>query len=716
MKLLFPGFPRTSEMSLYRANLQSDRVKTCCCICGHNQCGLEVRLEQGTVKEIAGDADDPVTQGSVCPKALASVQLLTHPGRLQTPLVRAGERGGGNWREASWDEALTIVAGKLNQFKSESGPESVVMARGTNRGSWIRVFNRFANLFGTPNWTESGGAQCFTPRSIAQSLTFGGLALEWPDLANSECILVWGANPPATWPPKSKKLMAARKRGAKLIVIDPVQSNIAAKADLWLPVRPGSDAALALGMLHVIIGERLYDREYVERYCVGLTELTARVREYSPGKVSEITWVEERLIVEAARLFATTRPACIEIACTLDEVIDPIQLSRAVALLACVTGNIDVAGGNIFPHAAGQVSIDTNDFILRDRMPVELQAKRLGADAYPLLSKNLPVNFPMAHWPAILEAILTGKPYPVRAIFLMGGNPALSIANSSRAQEALRKVEFLAVADLFMTKTAEMADVVLPASSWLEQNGLADSSQATYGPLRIRRKIASVGEAVSDIEIMARLAKKLKLPDFWDSEEEYLNYIVKPLNVTFEELQAGGESVPSPMIRGKHLQEGFRTPSRKIELYSRRLEEWGYDPLPFYREPHESPYSTPELAKQYPFVMTTGRRVVTYFHTGLRNVPALRDVKPVPVLDINASTARSLHIEDGDKVIVESPYGRISLVARLTEGIHPRVVGVPHGWPGESNDNLLMNNEVCSLGIGTTPLRGTLCNVRRAQR
>ena len=515
---------------------------------------------------------------------------------------------------------------------------------------------------------------------------------------------------------KVQEADGCKKRGAKLIVIDPVQSNIAAKADLWLPVRPGSDAALALGMLHVILGENLYDREYVERHCLGLAELSERVREYTPARVAEITWVEERLIVEAARIFAKSKPACIEIACTLDEVIDPIQLSRAVALLASVTGNIDVSGGNIFPHAAGQVSIDTNDFILRERLGHEVQEKRLGAEAYPLLSKNLPVNFPMAHWPAILEAILTGKPYPVRAIFLMGGNPALSIAKSRRAKEALRKVEFLAVADLFMSKTAELADVVLPASSWLEQNGLADSSQASFGPLRIRRKVASVGEAVSDIEIMCRLAGKLDLPDFWESEEDYLNYIVKPLNVTFDELQARGESVPSPMIYGKHLREGFRTPSGKIELFSGRLKDWGYDPLPFYREPHESPYSTPELAKQYPFVMTTGRRVVTYFHTGLRNVPALRDVKPVPVLDINASTARSLRIEDGDQVTVESPYGRITLVARLTEGIHPRVVGVPHGWPDEANDNLLMNNEVCSLGIGTTPLRGTLCSVRRAER
>jgi anaerobic selenocysteine-containing dehydrogenase len=673
---------------------------------------VEVRLENGIVKEIRGDKDDPVTQGAICPKSIASVQLLYHPDRLKVPLVRVGERGEGKWREASWDEAITIVSDKLNRIKSESGAEAVVMARGTNRGSWIRVFNRFANLFGTPNWTESGGAQCFTPRAIAQSLSFGGNALEWPDFAKTKCVLVWGTNPPATWPPKARKLMAARKRGAKLIVVDPVQSNIAAKADLWLPVRPGSDVALAMGMMHVIIGEGLYNKDYVERYCIGFEDLAKRVLDYTPKKVAEITWVEEKLIVEAARLYANSTPACTEVAATLDEVIDPIQLSRAVAILGCITGNVDVEGGNIFPHSAGQVSIDTNAFIMPDSVPAELRTKRLGGDAYPLLSKNLPVNYPMAHWPTILDAILTGKPYPVRAILEIGGNPWLSIANSKRAHEALRKVEFLAVADLFLSKTAQMADVVLPASSWLEQNGLADSSQATYVPLRSRQKLASVGESVSDIEIMIRLARKLNLPEFWNSEEEYLDSLLKPLNVTFAELRAAGGTVDSPMSYGKHLREGFNTPSGKIELYSGRLKEWGYDPLPFYREPHESPYSTPELAKEYPFVMTTGRRVSTYFHTGLRNIPALRDVKPVPLLDINLSTAESLGIRDGEPVVVETPYGQISLTASLTEGIHPRVVGVPHGWADNSNDNLLMNNQVCSVGIGTTPLRGTLCRVR----
>jgi anaerobic selenocysteine-containing dehydrogenase len=674
-----------------------------------------VRVNDGVVKEIAADRSDPVSEGAVCPKGLASIQLLQHPARLKSPFIRVGERGQGKWREASWDEALTMVAKRLDAIKKESGPEAVVMARGTNRGSWIRVFNRFANVFGTPNWTESGGAQCYTPRSLAQTITFGGRPLEWPDFVKAKCILVWGANPPATWPPKSRKLMAARKLGAKLIVVDPVQSNIASKADLWLPVRPGTDVALALGMLNVLVTEGLYDADYVDKNCIGFDLLAERTRDYTPRRVSEITWVEEKSIVAAARLFAQTKPACIEVACTLDEVIDPIQLGRAVSILASVTGNVDVPGGNVFPASAGQVPVDARSFVLPDGVPAEVQRKRLGAERYPLLGRGLGINEPMAHWPTILESILYGQPYRVRGIFLMGGNPVLSLANSKEVREALLKVEFLAVTDLFLSRTAELADVVLPAASWLEQDGLADSTQATYGPVRVRRKVASVGEALSDVEIMVRLAKKLGLPDFWESELDFLDYVLRPLNTTFEKLKAGSGIVDAPMVFGRRLEEGFKTPSGKIELYSQQLQSWGYDGLPFYKEPHESPYSTPGLAEAYPLVMTTGRRVVTYFHTGLRNVPALRDVAPYPLLDINRSTAESLGISEGEKVVVETPYGSMTLVAKPTEGIHPRVVGVPHGWPDQSNDNLLTNNVVCALGIGTTPLRGMLCRVRRVQ-
>ncbi len=692
---------------------QVEYIRTTCSICGHNQCGVIVKRVNGKVVEIMPNRDDPMTKGSICPKSIASVQLLYHPDRLKYPLKRDGPRGSGKWIRITWEEALDTVASRLLEIKEKYGPEAVVMARGTNRGSWIRLFNRFANSFGTPNWTESGGAQCFTPRSIAQRLTLGGLALEWPDVENSRTIMVWGANPPATWSPKSVKIIRARSNGARLIVVDPVMSNMASKADVWLPVRPGTDVALALGMINVIINERLYDSEYIEKYTVGFESLKERVSEYTPERVSEITWVPKERIIEAARLFATNRPSSIVISATFDEIVDPIQLGRAVSIISAITGNVDVRGGNIFPETAGQVSIDTNDFIMIDDLPKELDSKRLGADRYPILSKYLKINFPMAHYPTILESIITGRPYRVRAMFIMGGNPMLSIANSEMAAEALSRLEFLAVADLFLSKTAEMADVVLPAASWLEYDGLADSVQATYGHLRIRQKAATVGEARSDTWIMIELAKRMKLKGFWSSEREYLDYILSPTGMTFEQLRERGGAIYHEPSVGSRLKNGFNTPSGKIELYSQTLKEWGYDPLPFYTEPFESPYSTPEVAKQYPFVLTTGRRVSTYFHTAQRNVPALRDINPEPVVEINSDTARELGISNGDMVRVETRRGYVIMKAKLTQGIHPRVVAVQHGWPDEANDNRLTDNTACATGIGSTTLRGLLCNIRR---
>ena len=295
-----------------------------------------VEVKGGLVTQTKLDRNDPMNKGSICPKSIASVQLLYHPDRLKYPMIRDDPRGSGKWKRISWNEALDIISEKLTNIKRESGPEAVVMARGTNRGSWIRLFNRFANSFRTPNWTESGGAQCFTPRSLAQQLTFGGIALEWPDAEASNTVMVWGADPPATWPPKSRKIIEANSHGAKLIVVDPVLSNMTSKADVWLPLRLGTDVAMALVMINVIISEGLYDKDYVNKYCIGFEELAKRASEYTPKKVSEITWVPEEKIIKAARLYATNKPSSIAISATFDEIVDPIQLGRAVSILAAI--------------------------------------------------------------------------------------------------------------------------------------------------------------------------------------------------------------------------------------------------------------------------------------------------------------------------------------------------------------------------------------------
>lgn len=691
-------------------------IKSCCSVCGHNQCGVLVEVEGGRVKSVMPDRDDPMSGGSICPKGLASADILYHPDRLKQPMLSVGERGDGRWKQVGWDEALRTIAERLTKIRGESGPEAVVFNRGTNRGSWIKLFVRLSRAFGSPNFTEDGGSTCYTPRSFAQVLTLGGRPLEWPDFENSRCILVWGVNPPATWPLKSRKLMLARKRGAKIIVVDPVLGNIASKADIWLPIRPGTDAALLLGFLNVIIWRGLYDRDYVEKYCTGFEALKERAAEYPPSRVAEITWLPEEQIVQAATLFAGSRPASITIANTFDEIGDPIQASRAISILAAITGNVDAAGGNVFPASAGQVSVDSDDFTGIGGLPEEVWKKRLGVGDYPLLSANLGVTEPLAHWPSITRAILTGKPYPVRALYMMGANPVLALANSSQAVEALRKVEFVAVTDLFMTDTARLADVVLPAATWLEQDGLVDSSQATWGPLRVRRKVTTYEEARSDTWIILELAKRLGLPGFWETEKDYLDYILSPLGTTFDALSCGSGVVEAAPVVGRRLAEGFETASGKVELHSKKLEEWGYDPLPFYKEPFESPYSTPELAGEFPLVLTTGRRTSLFFHTAQRNIPVLRDVNPDPIAEINAGTAADLGLAQGDWVLVSTPHGRARFRAKLTEGIHPKVVAVQHGWSGESNDNLLTQNDACAEGIGSTALRGLVCNVRRWRR
>ncbi len=689
------------------------QVRSCCCICGHNQCGVLVKVEDGKVVAVLPDKNDPMSEGAICPKGIASPQILYHPDRLKRPLVSAGKRGEGKWREVSWDEALDLIARKLNEVRLEWGPEAVVFDRGTNRGSWIKVFAKFSKAFGSPNWTETGGATCYLPRSFSQILTFGGRALEWPDFENSACILVWGVNPPATWPLKSRKLMMARKRGAKLIVVDPVLGNIASKADIWLPVRPGTDAALLLGFLNVIIGEGLHDKRYVAEHCIGFEPLRERVAEYSPKKVAEITWVSEEAIVKAARLFAASRPASITFANTFDETVDPIQSSRAISILGAITGNIDVVGGNIFPTNPGQVSIEADEFTGISAFPEDVWKKRIGSSRFPLLSANLGVVEPLSHWPSILDAIESGKPYNVHAILMMGSNPALALANSARVTSDLEKVDFIAVADLFMTDTAKLADVVLPAATWLEQDALVDSTQATWGPLRIRRKVATYEEAKSDVWILLELAKRLGLPGFWENERAFLDYVLEPIGTTFAELSAGKGFVLAKPEPGKRLLGGFATPSEKIELYSKRLKEWGYDPLPFYKEPVESPYSTPGMTNEFPFVLTTGRRTPLFFHSAHRNIAVLRAVNPDPIAEINSRTGAALGVQNGDWVQISTPRGRAKFRARLTEGIGPKVVAVQHGWSGESNDNILTQDGNCADGIGTTPLRGLVCGVRR---
>ncbi|NVM27040.1 MAG: molybdopterin-dependent oxidoreductase, partial [Desulfobacterales bacterium] len=568
---------------------------------------------------------------------------------------------------------------------------SVVMGYGTGRENEAVIY-RFANLLGSPN-VLTAGHFCYGPRIATSIITCGSNPIVDYD-NNPKCIMVWGNNVVISNPDeyKGESFSVSLDKGAKLIAVDPRLTRIASRADIWLQLRPGTDTALALGMLNVIIAEQLYDREFVEKYVHGWEPFVKRVREYPLTSVEEITWVPKEKIKEAARLFATTKPAAIQWGVALEQQVNCADNNRSLMALMGITGNIDVRGGQVIfrPPRIRSVS----EFGAHKKLPKEQAAKRLGGDRFRLAGNFAIIN-PKCVWDAILEE----KPYPVKLLFLISSNPLMTRANAREVYRALEKVEFLAVSDFFLTPTAELADIVLPAATWLEMDYIGDFWKR-HGYILPRRKVIQVGECRSDHEMLNDLAHRVGQGEYWwDTFEGALDYILEPMGITWQDLKT------MDYLRGevryqKYKEKGFSTPTKKFELYSTVLEKWGYDPLPQYREVPESPFSTPELYKQYPYILITGMRSPGFFHTENRQVPWLRELHRDPVVEIHPETAQKEGIREGDWVVIESPRGKVRQRARIFAGIDPRVVGAQHAWwfperkdPGhswdESNINIL---------------------------
>jgi len=330
-----------------------------------------------------------------------------------------------------------------------------------------------------------------------------------------------------------------------------------------------------------------------------------------------------------------------------------------------------------------------------------------------------------AHFPSLLKAMSTGHPYPIKAFLVFGNNTLLTYANSREVYKALMNLDFLLVADIYMTPTAELADIVLPAATWLEVDQILAVPFGSPKVVLVQQKVVEMYEAKQDEWMLIELAKRLKLPMGRLSLEAILDYQLSPLGMNFRKLKEKGHILLNTEYR-KYEKVGFNTPSGKVELYSTQLANEGFEPLPTYMEPPESPISTPELAREYPLILTTGSRILEFFHSEGRQIPSLRRRHPYPLVEINSETARKFNIKDGDWVWIETPRGKIKQRARLSDEIHPMVINVEHGWwfPEEkggehgvwrSNANVLTNNSPpYEPGIGTYQLRALLCRISRA--
>jgi anaerobic selenocysteine-containing dehydrogenase len=710
-----------------------ERVVRSVCQASHSECGVLVRVKNGKVVRIEGDPNHPLSRGYICPKGRAQPQLLYHPDRVKYPMRRAGERGSGNWERISWNEALNEIATKVTQAKEEYGPESIAAIHGTGPRPSLYSTGLLLLALGSPNVISVDLHICYIPSWVAERWTYGDTVMmdKGPDYLNSDCIMVIGGNPLASHPPYGLRILEAkRRRKAKLVVVDPRRIELAASADMWLQIRPGTDAALALGMIKTIIDEELYDKEFVDRWCYGFDKLKERVQEYTVERVAKITWVPADRIREAARLYATTKPAALHHRVALEHNINSTQTCRALAILVAITGNLDVPGGNVMPmHVEGIIGcanlIGAGPLF---RPELEIQEKRIGAKEYPLASGPDAV-IPFVVAPLAHEALRDGKPYPVKALFCAGGNPMLNQQNTRSWGKAMKNnLDLLVVSEFFMTPTAELADYVLPVATWIERDDLCDIMYSGFIAAR-QKAIEPLYECWHDMKISIELAKRIPwanrkfLP--WDSVDEFNEALVKGAGLTFEELKEKGY-ISVPTKYKKYEKDGFGTPTRKVELYATGLEKYGLAPLPFYREPPQSPVSSPELLKHYPLILYTGGRYLEFFHSEGRQIPDLRKRIPDPVVEMHPDTAKQLTIEDGDLVWIETPQvkgERVVFKARLTTDVHPRMAHARHSWwfpekPApehgcfESNINVVLTDdppreEACA-SVNT---RATLCRI-----
>jgi anaerobic selenocysteine-containing dehydrogenase len=699
-------------------------IPTCCFSC-NTACEVLAFRDRSTgrIVKIEGDPSSPVTRGAACAKGLAAADLLYNPARLKKPLRRATPRGQGRdeapaeWREISWDEALGEIAEKLLSCRERDGARSVAFLEGTRRG-WSRVFSRLANAFGAPNHGAAGWAQCLWPRLVDCRATFGGAQYpEACDYDNTRCIIVWGANPAATWPLQGSAIMDARERGARLIVIDPRLSETAAKADSWIRIRPGKDTDLALGLIHVIIEENLYDARFVEEWTSGFEELRAHVAGRTPELTERLTGVSADAVRETARTYALSKPSCIFRCVTVDQTIDSVQTCRALSILMAITGNIDIPGGNVLVSSRGERTQNSHDFILAGNLTPEAQKERRGWDRFPLLCGELS-SVPSAHMPTLWETIATGEPYPVKAALIFGSNAAVSYTNAERVSQAMGKLEFVAVCDLFMTPTAQMADIVLPASSWLERDNVISSFQTSLEYTVIQQKCASIGESRSDVEIIGDLAERLGVGEFfWKDAEALYDYLLEPTGLTLRQAIAK-RRLHAPLTYGRYRKAGFKTPSGKVELYASILEKKGCAPLPQGSVPSAAgappAAGVPPADAAYPFLLSSGARSIFFRHTENRRNPWLIAQCPDPVVYINSDTARALGIAENDLVEVATPTGSAWLRARLESGLEANFVEAVPGWEGRGNINRALGWEAFAEGIGTVPMRGLKCAIRKA--
>jgi len=664
-------------------------VPTVCGMCGPGGpgggCGVYAFSKDGRFLRVAGMDESPNNRGALCAKAHAAPQWVHSPDRLTTPLRRIGKKGEGKFEPIPWEEAIADIAGKLLEQKERFGPESLAILSPAKR-CYNEYMQRLLIAHGSPNYGHSG--ICALQRAFAFMHTIG----DWPapDYDNSDLIIYWGRQPIYSGPvgPAARSLLAARERGARIVSIKPSAEPDTGMADVWMPIRPGTDAALALAMLHVVIREDLVDHRFIREWCFGFEELAAHVRRYTPAWAESVTGVPAAQLESVAREYAACPRAAIDTGNGLEHAPSAGDAIRAVAMLMAVTGHLDRPGTNLLrlPPKKGP-----KDILLRERYTPDMVGRMVGPE-FPAVFQPFMEGTTCAYY-RILESVLTGEPYPVRAVIAPGTQPIPSTRGTKQVLRALERLDFFVVADVARTAETPWADIVMPVATSYETD---HPFQLTPGWLMpFNRVVPPVAGTKSMIEFFLDLGVAMGYgDDFWQGDvAACMDEQLEPMGLTMEALrrEPTGARLASPPPEYEKYDRVFRRPSfrldkgpflpqGKVALYSTLFKEAGYAPMPEWREPPESLTATPQLAAQYPLLLSDYHTSKNYSASWLRNVPLLREIQPEPTLHIHPDAARPRGIATGDRVRVTSPHGWIQVRAELYPGIRPDTVMLLHGW------------------------------------
>ena len=688
--------PKVKDLSAELARIkQAEVIRSFCYTCPWN-CPTELYVRDGKVVYHKGNPDSPNDVGTRCAKGMASFHVAEDPDRLKYPMKRTGPKGSGEFERISWDEAFTTIADKLTEIKEKHGPEAVVW---TCHHDPNTVFARhlLGDLYGTPNlYAHTSG--CEQDRRMA-CLTLFGHVFPMSDFAHSRYVMLWGMNNLGANQGlfESRALLEAKHKGAKLVVIDPVFTETAQKADEWLPVQPGGDAALALAMCQVIVSEKLYDAEFVTKYCKGFDGFRDHLADkgYTPEWAAPICGIDADTIQRIAREFATTKPACVGMFKGSGYYTNGADAGRATYLLAVLTGQIDNPGNMILKDWAplGPPVI----------IPDSAKAKP-GKPLHEAMGFPLAPDLPNSRLP---EAVLDGDPYPIKAIFVQASNPVMSDPDRDKMQEMFRALEFGVSIELYMSETALECDLVLPETSFYEQAEIRQGLWLEPQVILCQPAVPRVGESKPLYEIVQGIANKMGWGEYFAYEkwEDWGEVAMKDVPMSLDDLKKQGFWC-GEMKYGRPA-EGMPTPSGKIEIFSQAYADAGHDPYPVYVERSVVPDD------EYPLQLVHSK-LSMHCNIVTQNNPYLMEIVGENWVEINTVDAAKSGISDDDYVVIESPKDSITIKAMVVEGIVPGVICVRHGhgfghWAMGSvakgkgaHSNVLMDRH-------TSPISGANC-------